>query len=167
MTRLFWRLLDTNGQTNRQLSKVVKINSKYKEDDFSDSNTPAFSLDICVLKSISSSCSAHMSNPRSSQLPPGIQSGLESWAGNSSNTGSLLTPLWWWRRYSDSSRRSYPKGSQFIMHSRDNIIAHSQHDKPRSLPTRLDKSCCSRSCWSASPTWRSTSLPWSTHNIHH
>ena len=28
---------------------VVKINSKYKEDDFSDSNAPAFSLDVCVL----------------------------------------------------------------------------------------------------------------------
>ena len=27
---------------------VVKINSKYKEDDFSDSNRLAFSLDVCV-----------------------------------------------------------------------------------------------------------------------
>ena len=31
-------------------SNVVKINSKYKEDDFSDSNAVAFSLDVCVLK---------------------------------------------------------------------------------------------------------------------
>ena len=36
--------------------------------------------------------------------------------------------------------------------------------KPRSLPpTRLDKPWCSSSCWSAPPTWSSTSLPWSTH----
>ena len=28
----------------------VKINSKYKEDDFSDSNAVAFSPDECVLK---------------------------------------------------------------------------------------------------------------------
>ena len=54
-----------------------------------------------------------------------------------------------------------PKGSQFIMHSRDNIIAHSQHDKHRSLPTDFDKPCCPSSCWSAPPTWSSTTLPWS------
>ena len=29
---------------------AVKINSKYKEDDFSDSNTVDLSLDVCVLK---------------------------------------------------------------------------------------------------------------------
>ena len=29
---------------------IVKTNSKYKEDDFSDSNAVAFSLDVCVLK---------------------------------------------------------------------------------------------------------------------
>ena len=45
-----------------------------------------------------------------------------------------------------------PKGSQFIMHFRDNIIAHSQHDKPRSLPTDFDKPCCPSSCWSAPPS---------------
>ena len=31
--------------------------------------------------------------------------------------------------YSASSSRSFPKGSQFIMLSRDNIIAQSHHDK--------------------------------------
>ena len=77
--------------------------------------------------------------------------------------GAILTPLWWWHRYSTSSRRAYPKGSQFIMLSRDNIIAQSQHDKPRSLPTNFDKPCCSSSCWSAPPTWSSTTLPWSAH----
>jgi len=54
-----------------------------------------------------------------------------------------------------------PEGSQFIMHSRDNIIVHSQHDKPRSLPTDFDKPCCPSYCWSAPPTWSSTTLPWS------
>ena len=43
---------------------VVKINSKYKEDDFSDSNAVAFSLDVCVLKSISSMNLPHV-KPRS------------------------------------------------------------------------------------------------------
>ena len=35
--------------------------------------------------------------------------------------------------------------------------------KRRSLPTRLDKPCCSSSCWSATPTWSSTTFPWSAH----
>ena len=47
---------------------LVKINSKYKEDDFSDSNAVAFSLDVSVLKSISTmkpTC-----NPRFFSPPP-------------------------------------------------------------------------------------------------
>ena len=36
--------------TNRFCYIFVKINSKYKEDDFSDSNAVDFSLDVCVLK---------------------------------------------------------------------------------------------------------------------
>ena len=43
---------------------VVKINSKYKEDDFYESNAVAFSLDVCVLKSISSMNLPHV-KPRS------------------------------------------------------------------------------------------------------
>ena len=43
---------------------VVKINSKYKEVDFSASNAVAFSLDVCVLKSISSMNLPHV-KPRS------------------------------------------------------------------------------------------------------
>ena len=43
--RLFYSSYDFKNSDD-----IVKINSKYKEDDFSDSNTVAFSLDACVLK---------------------------------------------------------------------------------------------------------------------
>ena len=51
-------------QKLQSLYRFVKINSKYKEDDFSDSNAVAFSLDVCVLKSISSMNLPHV-KPRS------------------------------------------------------------------------------------------------------
>ena len=50
------------------LYTIVKINSKYKEDDFSDSNAVAFSLNVYVLK-IHFLHGAHMSNPASSPPP--------------------------------------------------------------------------------------------------
>ena len=49
---------------------IVKINSKYKEDDCTDSNASVNSLDVWVHSIIfRKEASTHMSNPRSSQLP--------------------------------------------------------------------------------------------------
>ena len=50
---------------------VVNLNSKYKEDDYTDSNASVNSLDVCVhrIHFRNEASTPHMSNPRSSQLP--------------------------------------------------------------------------------------------------
>ena len=70
---------------------------KYKEDDFSESNAVAFSQDVCVHK-IHFRHEAHTCNPLrispphpSITHPSSVRLG-ELQAGNSSDTGSLLTP---------------------------------------------------------------------------
>ena len=52
------------GTLLSNLNIFVKTNSKYKEDDFSDSNALAFSQDACVHK-IHSRHEVHTCNPRS------------------------------------------------------------------------------------------------------
>ena len=51
--------------------KIVNLNSKYKEDDYTDSNASVNSLDVCVhrIHFRNEASTPHMSNPRSSQLP--------------------------------------------------------------------------------------------------
>ena len=53
------------------MSKFVNLNSKYKEDDYTDSNASVNSLDVCVhrIHFRNEASTPHMSNPRSSQLP--------------------------------------------------------------------------------------------------
>ena len=55
---------------------IVNINSKYKEDDCTDSNASVNSLDVCVhrIHFRNEASTPHMSNPRSSQLPPHLSS---------------------------------------------------------------------------------------------
>ena len=53
------------------VDNAVNINSKYKEDDYTDSNASVNSLDVCVhrIHFRNEASTPHMSNPRSSQLP--------------------------------------------------------------------------------------------------
>ena len=83
--------------------------------------------------------------------------------------GATLAPSWCWYRYLVSNRRClHPvqlcsKSSKIIMHSRDYIIAQSQHDKTAISPLLIQslgwaETCCFSSWWSAPPPLSSTNM---------
>ena len=154
----------TSNQSPKLKTVLLTQILKYKEDDFTDSDAVACFQDLWIL------FRQHVTPALPSPPPSHLYS---SWPLSQSRRVELVTArtqgATWLLHVDDTDTQLaagvlIPEGSQFIMHSRNNIIAQSQHDKLRSLPTNFDKPCCSSSCWSAPPTWSSTTLPW---NIHH
>ena len=58
---------------------IVKINSKYKEDDFTDSNADVNSLDVCVHRILfCHEATTHVTFAPHLSTPPGIQSAINT-----------------------------------------------------------------------------------------
>ena len=84
-----------------------------------------------------------------------------------SSTSPPLTPSCWWCRYWTNSRHAYT--SDLPINFLRSLLRKLVHGSDRSFRylelhclSSIDKPCCPSSCWSAPPTWSSTTLPWST-----
>ena len=123
---------------------VVNTNSKYKEDDFTDSDAVAC-FKTCESFSVHMSISLFRppTQPLYTSRPLSQIVTLEMITTLSQ--GATLAPSWWWYRYLASNRRCLhlaqlcSKSSKIIMHSRDYIIAQIQHDKTAISPPPYPK----------------------------
>jgi len=118
------------------------MNSKYKEDDFTDSNADVNSLDVCVLR-------IHFRNTthHTCQIPAHPSSRFtQQSATNTQDTHisvSTLAPSWWWFRYRTNSRRHYldlaPRSTMFQRSGRNQTSFHYPvyTISPQSLSLRL------------------------------
>ena len=148
-------------------------NSKYKEDDFTDSDAIDYSQDVCIYFHHK----APTCHPRSFVPPspsthpsPALAVRLKHWRWSQLR----LREQPWLLHGDDADTRAinrqclHPaqycsKSSKIIMRTLRRIPSYSKMIKPRSLPLLIQslgwaETCCSSSWWSAPPSWSSTNM---------
>ena len=124
---------------------VVKTNSKYKEDDCSDSNADVNSLDVCVhwIHRILFRHTTHPTCQISAQPSSRFTSQSAENTHEIHNSVSTLAPLWWWFRYGTNNRRHClhlaPRSTKFQRSGRNQTSFHYPvyRISPQSLSLRL------------------------------